>query len=122
MRSYRVYIANTYFYYSLLTVLQVDAWFHRALWPQCKEPTYKIELLTQSIMATFQLPSAVDPAVRMALTRMGGQKKYLHGYSVENSYHMTLSSISDGTYFVNAFPGLREKNTVTQVQLKKLCF
>ena len=40
----------------------------QALRPQCKEPTYKIELLTQSIMATSQLPSAVDPAVRMALT------------------------------------------------------
>ncbi|EDN00146.1 hypothetical protein BACCAP_01979 [Pseudoflavonifractor capillosus ATCC 29799] len=51
------------------------------------EPTYKIELLTQSIMATFQLPSAVDPAVRMALTRAGGQKKYLHGYSVKT--HIT---------------------------------
>ena len=41
-------------------------------------------------MATSQLPSAVDPAVRMALTPVrGGQKKYLHGYSVQNSYHMT---------------------------------
>ena len=38
-------------------------------------------------MATFQLPSAVDPAVRMALTRAGGQKKYLHGYSVKT--HIT---------------------------------
>ena len=42
-------------------------------------------------MATFQLPSAVDPAVRMALTRAGGQKKYLHGYSVRNSYHIRLN-------------------------------
>ena len=43
----------------------------QALSPQGREPTYKIELLTQSIMATSQLPSAVDPAVRMALTQTG---------------------------------------------------
>ena len=42
-------------------------------------------------MATFQLPSAVDPAVRMALTQLGGQRKYLHGYSVRNSYHIRLN-------------------------------
>ena len=55
-------------------------------------------------MATSQLPSAVDPAVRMALTRAGGQKKYLHGYSVQNSYHMSENSISDWAAFVNSFP------------------
>ena len=44
----RVYIANTYFYYSYWP-------FYKCMHKYCalviKEPTYKIELLTQSIMA-----------------------------------------------------------------------
>ena len=51
-------------------------------------------------MATFQLPSAVDPAVRMALTLFKGGQKYLHGYSV-NSYHIR----SDYNLNVNSCQG-----------------
>lgn len=38
---FRVYIANTYFYYSLLTVLQVDVRKHQL------QATYKIEFLSR---------------------------------------------------------------------------
>ena len=45
-------------------------------------------------MAVHGRRSAVDPAVRMALTPEGWSKEYLHGYSVENSYHMSVYYIS----------------------------
>ena len=67
------------------------------------KPTYKIELLTQSIMATFQLPSAVDPAVRMALTRSGWSEEIFAWILCKNSYHMAKVSISKKAGFVNDF-------------------
>ena len=39
---YRVYIANTYFYYSLLTVLQVDAWIPGWLGNQLIKLSFKL--------------------------------------------------------------------------------